>query len=190
MACFTADAVHYFPPGLPDIPWRGADTIARKWIWCVENLGSRWTIEKILCSSASPEAVIEWTHWKRKQGTASRRRMVRVRRGERTHQGDQGLLCGARRSLGPDLRARRFRLSRSRLSPFVRIASGGRAVPWRRGRLHRRHCDAHRADQRSGSPACDARRAAKRGPLRRSTSVQSGRKLRSCVCWKRQWRRW
>ncbi|WP_225185049.1 nuclear transport factor 2 family protein [Bradyrhizobium sp. NBAIM01] len=22
-ACFTADAVHYFPPGLPDIPLRG-----------------------------------------------------------------------------------------------------------------------------------------------------------------------
>ncbi|MET3966502.1 MULTISPECIES: nuclear transport factor 2 family protein [Bradyrhizobium] len=72
MACFTADAVHYFPPGLPDIPWRGADTIARKWIWCVENLGSRWTIEKILCSSTSPEAVIEWTHWKRTHGTALR----------------------------------------------------------------------------------------------------------------------
>jgi ketosteroid isomerase-like protein len=72
MACFTADAVHYFPPGLPEIPWRGADTISRKWIWCVENLGSQWTIEKILCSSTAPEAVIEWTHWKRAQNTALR----------------------------------------------------------------------------------------------------------------------
>jgi ketosteroid isomerase-like protein len=72
MSCFTPDAVHYFPPGLPEIPWRGADMIARKWIWCVENLGSQWTIEKILCSSTAPEAVIEWTHWKRKQNTALR----------------------------------------------------------------------------------------------------------------------
>lgn len=23
VACFTPDAVHYFPPGLPGIPWRG-----------------------------------------------------------------------------------------------------------------------------------------------------------------------
>ena len=72
MACFTPDAVHYFPPGLPDIPWRGADAIARKWIWCVEHLGSQWTIEKILVSHDSPEAVIEWTHWKRKSKTAQR----------------------------------------------------------------------------------------------------------------------
>jgi ketosteroid isomerase-like protein len=70
VACFTPDAVHYFPPGLPEIPWRGADTIARKWIWCVEHLGSQWTIEKVLVGDN--EAVIEWTHWKRKQGTAQR----------------------------------------------------------------------------------------------------------------------
>jgi ketosteroid isomerase-like protein len=70
--CFTPDAVHYFPPGLPDIPWRGADTIAKKWIWCVQSLGSQWTIEKILVSHDSPEAVIEWTHWKNNSGTALR----------------------------------------------------------------------------------------------------------------------
>ncbi|GAB2888005.1 nuclear transport factor 2 family protein [Paralcaligenes ginsengisoli] len=72
IACFTPDAVHYFPPGLPEIPWRGADVIARKWVWCVENLGSRWTIEKVLCSSTEPEAVIEWTHWKTARHTALR----------------------------------------------------------------------------------------------------------------------
>jgi ketosteroid isomerase-like protein len=72
MACFTPDAVHYFPAGLPDIPWRTSDTIAKKWIWCVETLGSQWTIEKILVSHDSPEAVIEWTHWKNKSGTALR----------------------------------------------------------------------------------------------------------------------
>jgi ketosteroid isomerase-like protein len=67
VSCFTTDAVHYFPDGLPDIPWRTADTIARKWQWCVENLGSQWTIEKILISHDSDEAVIEWTHWKIKE---------------------------------------------------------------------------------------------------------------------------
>jgi ketosteroid isomerase-like protein len=72
VSCFTPDAVHYFPAGLPEVPWRSADTIARKWVWCVETLGSQWSIEKILCSSTAPEAVIEWTHWKRKSGTALR----------------------------------------------------------------------------------------------------------------------
>ena len=68
MACFTPDAVHYFPPGLKDIPWRGARTIAEKWVWCVENLGSRWTIEHMLCDPETNQAVIEWTHFKPKQG--------------------------------------------------------------------------------------------------------------------------
>jgi len=72
LRCFTPDAVHYFPPGLPEIPWRGAETIARKWIWCVENLGSQWTLEKVLVGADSNEAVAEWTHWKRKLGTAQR----------------------------------------------------------------------------------------------------------------------
>lgn len=72
MDCFTPDAVHYFPAGLPEIPWRGNETIAGKWVWCARELGSKWSIEKILCSSTAPEAVIEWTHWKRKQGKALR----------------------------------------------------------------------------------------------------------------------
>lgn len=72
VACFTPDAVHYFPSGLPDVPWRGADTIAAKWVWCVETLGSQWTIEKIIVSHDSHEAMIEWTHWKGKNGTALR----------------------------------------------------------------------------------------------------------------------
>lgn len=72
LSCFTPDAVHYFPSGLPEIPWRTAQTIADKWVWCVENLGSQWTIEKILVSHDSHEAVIEWTHWKSIPGTALR----------------------------------------------------------------------------------------------------------------------
>jgi ketosteroid isomerase-like protein len=70
--CFTPDAVHYFPAGLPDVPWRTADTIAKKWIWCVQTLGSQWTIERILISHDKPEAMIEWTHWKNKSRTALR----------------------------------------------------------------------------------------------------------------------
>ncbi|WP_286937451.1 nuclear transport factor 2 family protein [Achromobacter sp. UBA4530] len=70
--CFTPDAVHYFPAGLPEVPWRSADTIAKKWVWCVETLGSQWTIERIIVSHDSPEAMIEWTHWKNKSGTALR----------------------------------------------------------------------------------------------------------------------
>lgn len=62
--CFTPDAVHYFPPGLPGAPWRGAEAIADGWVWCVQNMGSKWTIEKLLCSADGREGVIEWTHWK------------------------------------------------------------------------------------------------------------------------------
>jgi ketosteroid isomerase-like protein len=62
--CFTPDAVHYFPPGLPGAPWRGAKAIAEGWGWCVETLGSKWTIEKVLCTADGREGVIEWTHWK------------------------------------------------------------------------------------------------------------------------------
>ncbi|MAA73472.1 MAG: ketosteroid isomerase [Salinisphaeraceae bacterium] len=63
-ACFTEDAVHYFPPGLPNNPFRGARAIADMWVWCVKTLGSRWTIERVLVAPDGREAVIEWTHWK------------------------------------------------------------------------------------------------------------------------------
>jgi ketosteroid isomerase-like protein len=62
--CFTPDAVHYFPPGLPGAPWRGAAAIADGWVWCVDTLGSQWTIERVLAGADGREAVIEWTHWK------------------------------------------------------------------------------------------------------------------------------
>ncbi len=41
-------------------------------MWCVENLGSQRTIERVLLDAARHEAVIEWTHWKRDSGTAQR----------------------------------------------------------------------------------------------------------------------
>ena len=64
MACFTADAVHYFPPGTKSAPWRGADVIADKWVWCAKNLGSRWTLDRVLSQPETDEAVVEWTHWR------------------------------------------------------------------------------------------------------------------------------
>ncbi|NTH16587.1 nuclear transport factor 2 family protein [Agrobacterium rhizogenes] len=70
--CFASDAVHYFPPGLPGAPWLGAEAIAVGWLWCVENLGSQWTIEKVLAGSNGREAVIEWTHWKTGTGEVLR----------------------------------------------------------------------------------------------------------------------
>lgn len=69
---FTPNAAPYLPPGLPEIPRRDADTIARKWIRCSQSLGSRRTIEEMLCSSTAPEAVIGWTRWKDKAGIALR----------------------------------------------------------------------------------------------------------------------
>jgi len=72
MACLAPDAVHYVPPGPADTPWRGAEAICRQRIGCVERLGSQWTIETMLFSPDSPEAVVEWTHWQSGPGTAQR----------------------------------------------------------------------------------------------------------------------
>lgn len=62
--CFTPGAIHYFPPGLPNAPWRGCEAITDGWVWCVQTLGSKWTIERVLAAADGKEAVIEWTHWK------------------------------------------------------------------------------------------------------------------------------
>lgn len=68
---FTDDAVHYFPPGL-DGPWRGATTIAENWRRLVLTIGSAWSIERMIVEPESLQAVIEWTHWKTRTGTALR----------------------------------------------------------------------------------------------------------------------
>ena len=54
------------------MPWRSADTIARGWQECVATLGSQWTVDRLIVSHDSPEAVMEWTHWKNASGTALR----------------------------------------------------------------------------------------------------------------------
>jgi methyltransferase len=71
-ACFVPDAVHYFPPGMYDGPFRGARTIAERWRGAVETLGSYWTIDRLVCDPSTHQAVIEWTHFKTKQGTILR----------------------------------------------------------------------------------------------------------------------
>jgi SnoaL-like protein len=68
VACFVPDAVHYFPPGMYDGPFRGARKIAEKWRDAVNNLGSYWTVDKLVIDPVSHQAVMEWTHFKTRQG--------------------------------------------------------------------------------------------------------------------------
>lgn len=67
--CFTPDAVHYFPPGMYDGPFRGARTIAQRWAGFVAERGSAWTVDRLLVDASSYQAVMEWTHWKTAEGT-------------------------------------------------------------------------------------------------------------------------
>ena len=71
-SCLTPDCLHYFPPGMYDGPWRGARYIADKWVAAVANLGSYWTVDGIVVAPEDDQAVIEWTHFKTKQGTRLR----------------------------------------------------------------------------------------------------------------------
>jgi hypothetical protein len=71
-AYFTPDAVHYFPPGMYEGPFRGAETIARRWVAAVENFGSVWTIDSFIGDEATGRAVIEWSHFKTYQDTLLR----------------------------------------------------------------------------------------------------------------------
>ena len=71
-AHFMADAVHYFPPGMYDGPFRGARAIASRWQQSVERLGSVWTVDQVITHPPSARAVIEWTHFKTYQRTVLR----------------------------------------------------------------------------------------------------------------------
>jgi hypothetical protein len=71
-AHFEPQAVHYFPPGMYEGPFRGARTIGAKWRVAVESLGSYWTVDQVVCDPARRRAVIEWTHFKRKSGVVLR----------------------------------------------------------------------------------------------------------------------
>jgi hypothetical protein len=71
-AHFERDAVHYFPPGMYQGPFRGAETIAERWRMAVQTFGSVWTVDQVICDPPSRRAVIEWTHFKRSQGVILR----------------------------------------------------------------------------------------------------------------------
>jgi hypothetical protein len=72
MACFEPDAVHYFPPGMYDGPFRGSRTIAERWAQAVAELGSVWTVDCIATDPARGRAVMEWTHFKSYRDTILR----------------------------------------------------------------------------------------------------------------------
>jgi hypothetical protein len=65
---FEPDGVHYFPDGAPQGTFKGAAAIAAGWVNAVANLGSIWTIDNMVIDAPRLEAVIEWTHFKPKQG--------------------------------------------------------------------------------------------------------------------------
>lgn len=71
-ACFAPDAVHYFPPGMYQGPFRGAQAIAARWKKMVEEIGSYWTVDTLLIEPLTWKAVMEWTHFKTNQGTILR----------------------------------------------------------------------------------------------------------------------
>lgn len=71
-AHFEPDAVHYFPPGMYQGPFRGAETIAERWRMAVETFGSVWTVDQVICDPPTRRAVIEWTHFKRSQDVVLR----------------------------------------------------------------------------------------------------------------------
>ncbi len=69
---FTPEAVHYFPPGMYEGPFAGAETIGRKWAEAVDRLGSVWTVDSFVADPHAGIAVIEWTHFKTSTGTVLR----------------------------------------------------------------------------------------------------------------------
>lgn len=71
-SCLTSDCVHYFPPGMYGGAWHGARHIAQRWCEAVDNMGSYWTVDRLLVSPADGQAVIEWTHFKTRSGTTLR----------------------------------------------------------------------------------------------------------------------
>ena len=55
-----------------DGPFRGANTIAKRWADAVDQLGSYWTVDSFIGDAERGIAVIEWSHFKRKKGVILR----------------------------------------------------------------------------------------------------------------------
>ncbi|MGQ0620640.1 MAG: nuclear transport factor 2 family protein [Panacagrimonas sp.] len=71
-AYFEPEGVHYFPPGMYGGPFRGALEIGRRWQAAVQTFGSYWTVDQFIGDPATRRAVIEWTHFKRRDGVILR----------------------------------------------------------------------------------------------------------------------
>jgi methyltransferase len=72
LGCFVPAAVHYFPPGMYEGPFRGAVKIAERWCQAVADFGSYWTVDKLLIEPVTYQAVMEWTHFKTRNGKVLR----------------------------------------------------------------------------------------------------------------------
>ena len=71
-AFFVPDGVHYFPPGMYGGPFRGGRAIGERWAWAVATLGSRWSVDQVICDPDTDRAAIEWTHVKTVDGVVLR----------------------------------------------------------------------------------------------------------------------
>ncbi|HKX74582.1 MAG TPA: nuclear transport factor 2 family protein [Acidimicrobiia bacterium] len=69
---FVPEAVHYFPPGMYQGPFVGAEVIAERWVSAVATLGSIWTVDQVIAEPTTGRAVIEWSHFKTKTKTVLR----------------------------------------------------------------------------------------------------------------------
>ena len=69
---FVEDGVHYFPPGMYGGPFVGGRTIGERWAAAVEELGSVWTVDRVMTDPDNARAVMEWTHFKTTDGTILR----------------------------------------------------------------------------------------------------------------------
>ncbi len=59
----TEGCLHYFPPHTGG-PYVGRDAIVELWRNCVRDLGSVWSIDRLVCDGE--QLAVEWTHFKPK----------------------------------------------------------------------------------------------------------------------------
>jgi hypothetical protein len=59
-ACFSSDAVHYFPTVAK---WSGASTIGVYFSKRVQALGHLWTVDKVVVDADRHAGVLEWTQF-------------------------------------------------------------------------------------------------------------------------------
>lgn len=63
------DCLHYLPPEAGG-PYVGRDAIVELWRNCVRDLGSVWSIDRLVCDGV--QLAVEWTHFKPKAGEYNR----------------------------------------------------------------------------------------------------------------------